>query len=389
MIRLRRMVSKKIAYVNSSDQELRHLPMVSMKVHGVASEQRADRVIIGLDITGACSYAVAHAMIPDPKLIAHKKGVNCHVDDPAWSGFYLIEALSSKFKYTPPIPVRSVQGFLVSTQASYPFKMWIHHSEWGIWSTLFDCVVLEGYEAPALKHPLCRVAAKVQQQREAWADTYSKALASSMHTCMGSKWSEDDRSIVRAIWSLHHMPMAWVRGEWLRQWHRTILAYPSALLCYANVDSMHWSISKKEYYQNPYVSSNEWGQWRKLFEGNHGVWLAIGKYWIAQDRALIHYQNAGSSSGWRTKIRHRVDTKKYPGYRPWYSACVWHGLASPTILVRKEKGLVQHILPTFESVQSETSMHTLLLRSVAKDRLWKKKLWFLLKRDCNEKTQTS
>ena len=388
MLRLRRMVARKVPRVHALDQRLRYMNMASMRVQGVASEQRANRTIVGIDINGACSYAVAHVNIPDPLRLEHRKDESdCHPDDPRWSGFYLIEAHASKFWCTPPIPVRSAQGFFVSAQASYPFSLWIHSSEWGIWSTLFECTILEGYEGPAMVHPLANVANALQKQKTQWNDTNAKAMLSSMHACMGSKWSADDHAVTKAIWSMHHMPLAWVRGEWLRQWHRTMQAYPDAILCYANVDSMHWSIDAKQYAQSPLQSRPEWGNWRTMFVGDKGVWLAIGKYWIARNQRLVHHQNAGSHAPWRTKVRHRVDTKIYPGYRPWYSTCVWHGLGTATILVRKERALVQHILPTFKSVQSGHGLTALQLRSVAHDRLWKKKLWFLLKRGCNEETQ--
>lgn len=389
MLRLRRMVARKIPHVNALDQELRSLSLASMRVHGVASEQRPGRTIVGMDINGACSYAVAHESIADPTRIAHRSGPACHPDDPAWSGFYLIEAHASKFWCTPPIPVRSAQGFFVSAQATYPFSLWIHSSEWSIWSTLFDCTITEGFEGPAVAHPLANVARALHHQKTTWADPDAKALLSSMHSCMGSKWSADDQAATKAIWSLHHMPLGWVRGQWLRQWHRTMQAYPDAILCYANIDSMHWSIDAKQYAQTPLQSQSAWGNWRTIFEGDKGVWLATGKYWIARNKRLVHHQNAGSRTPWVTKVRHNVDTKKYPGYRPWYSACVWHGLGTATKLVRKERTLVQHILPTFKSVQSANGLAALQLRSVARDRLWKKKLWFLLKRDCNEETQNS
>lgn len=175
------------------------------------------------------------------------------------------------------------------------------------------------------------------------------------------------------------MPLAWVRGEWLRQWHRVSEAYPSALLCYANVDSMHWSIDRAEYTKKPFLTSKEWGRWRVEFEGQRGMWLSVGKYWILKDNTVHVYKNAGSSSPWRTKVRHRVDTQKHPGCRAWYSSCIWHGLATTTKLVKKEKDLIQHVLPSFAAVQSEQLVHALQVRSVLKDRRWKKKLWFLMK----------
>ena len=173
----------------------------------------------------------------------------------------------------------------------------------------------------------------------------------------------------------------------MRQWHRIITAFPDALLCYANIDSMHWSIDKTLYDQHPLQSQAAWGNWRILFEGDKGVWLAIGKYWIARNKQLIHHQNAGSVKPWTTKIRHPVDTRKYPGYRPWYSAYIWHGLGTSTKLIRKEKALVLHHLPTLTLVHSENKLSSLQLRSIVYDRLWKKKLWFLMKEDCNEKTK--
>jgi hypothetical protein len=389
MLRLRRMVARKIPYVSHNDQDLRTLSIASMRVHGVASEQRSGRTIIGIDINGACSYAVAHESIADPTKIEHRLGVDCRPDDPTWSGFYLIEAHAPKCQLTPPIPVRSAQGFFVSAQASYPFSLWIHSSEWSIWNTLFACTISEGFEGPAVSHPLATVAHALHAQKSSWSDPDAKILLSSMHSCMGSKWTTNDQDATKAIWSLHHMPMGWVRGEWMRQWYRTMQAFPNAVLCYANVDSMHWSIDTKEYAKTPLQSQSTWGNWRTLFEGDKGVWLATGKYWIARNKRLVYHQNAGSTTPWKTKVRHSVDIKKYPGYRPWYSTCIWHGLGTATKLVRKERALVQHILPTFKSVQSEHGVTTLQLRSIARDRLWKKKLWFLLKRDCNEETQNS
>lgn len=389
MLRLRRMVARKIPHVSNIDQDLRVLSLASMRVHGVASEQRPGRTVIGMDINGACSYAIAHESIADPTRIVHRPGAACHPGDPEWSGFYLIEASASKFSCTPPIPVRSAQGFFVSTQASYPFSLWIHSSEWSIWNTLFDCTITEGFEGPAVAHPLANVARALYLQKCSWNDRDAKALLSSMHSCMGSKWTANDQSATKAIWSLHHMPLGWVRGEWLRQWHRTMQAYPDAILCYANIDSMHWSIDAKKYSEMPLKSQPNWGNWRTLFQGDKGVWLATGKYWIACNKRLVYHQNAGSPMPWQTKVRHSVDTNKHPGYRPWYSACVWHGLGTATKLIRKEKALVQHILPAFKSAQSENELTALQLRSVVRDRQWKKKLWFLLKRDCNEKTKNT
>ena len=386
MLRLRRMVARKVPYVSTTDQELRSLSLASMRVHGVASEQRLGRTVVGIDINGACSYAVAHQHIANPALIVHRKGPDCHPHAPAVSGFYLIEAKASKFWCTPPIPVRSAQGFFVSAQATYPFSIWIQSSEWSIWNTLFDCSITEGFEGPAIAHPLSNVAHALQSQKTSWSDPDAKTLLSSMHSCMGSKWNANDQATTRAIWSLHHMPLGWVRGEWLRQWHRTMQAYPDAILCYANIDSMHWSIDEKQYVKTPQELQSIWGNWRTLFEGDKGVWLTTGKYWIAHKSKLVYYQNSGSKIPWTTKVRHAIDTNENPGYRPWYSACVWHGLGTATKLIRKEKTLVQHILPTLKSVQSEDGLNALQLRSVARDRLWKKKLWFLLKRDCNEET---
>lgn len=388
MLRLRRMVAKKIPNVSSVDQNLRNLGLASMRVHGVASEQRGNRMVLGLDINGACSYAVAHEPIAHPKYLTYRAGEECHPDDPAWSGFYLIEASAAKLLHTPPIPVRSAQGFFVSTQATYPFSLWVHSSEWTIWNTIFECRLVEGYEGPSMPHPLANVAKTLYAQRQEWSDKDAKMMLSTMHSCMGSRWSINDQAMTKAIWSLHNSPLGWVRGEWLRQWYRIVQAYPDALLCYANVDSMHWSIDATQYKQNPIISDKKWGGWRTLFEGDQGVWLATGKYWIANKNTLVHHQNAGSPAPWRTKVRHRVDTQPR-GVRTYYSTCVWHGLGTPTKLLRKEKKLVTHILPTFKSVQLEHDLDTLRVRSVAHDRLWKKKLWFLLKRDCNEETQNS
>ena len=104
MLRLRRMVARKVPRVHALDQRLRYMNMASMRVQGVASEQRANRTIVGIDINGACSYAVAHVNIPDPLRLEHRKDESdCHPDDPRWSGFYLIEAHASKFWCTPPI----------------------------------------------------------------------------------------------------------------------------------------------------------------------------------------------------------------------------------------------------------------------------------------------
>lgn len=395
MLRLRRMAAREMPWVHPLDASLQTIPMGVFRMVPVALDMRPNRAIVGFDITSACGYAVAHGTIPDPKRLRRANASNHHLGQPGWAGYYRIDVGRPRSSMPPPwyfVPTPAAdaphRGVMCRrTSHNEPYTTWIHHSEWSGWNAIWECSVLEGIEGPAVPHPLASVAREVWQYREQ-GDPDAKLLLASMHTCMGPTHANAQGPFADAIWSVHRMPMGWVRGEWLRRYHQIQTSYPDAQLCYANVDSQHWSLPLDAWTTNPIRNTpTTLGAWRTIIEGTKGVWLALGKYWIAQDNRVLCYQNAGSAHPWQTKTRHHVPLSPTCDYSSSYATYIWHGMASHTRLARKETDCIVYIPPTIQSVQDGLDLNTLALQSLRADRPWKKKIWYQFRGNIHEEEQ--
>ena len=395
MTRCRRASARECPWSHSLDNALQGVSMGVFRMVGVASETRPDRTILVLDIASACGYAVAHESIPDPKRLQRATPEDHHLHDPAWAGYYRIAVGRPRNDWSPPwyfVPTPTMdapyRGVMCRRQEE-PYTTWIHHSEWSGWNTIWECTVLEGIEGPARAHPLAPMAQELWRFRES-GDPHAKMLLATMHTCMGPTHANEHGAFADAIWSMHRMPMGWVRGEWLRQYQRMMSRYPDALLCYANVDSQHWSLPISAWNAVPLENTpTSMGGWRTIAKGTKGVWLALGKYWIAQDNRVVHYQNAGAATPWQTKKRHPVPFHAATIFKRSYATYTWHGMASHTHLARKEAHCIVHIPPTIASVRDGLDLDKMALQSLRSDRPWKKKLWYQFRGNIHEEKQVA
>ena len=379
-LKLQQLASRRLRRISPLDRDLQSIHVISQRVIPVAMEHRNDRTIIGIDLRGACSYAVAYGKVPNPALLEKIEDPNqVRWDDPTYSGYYYIRATpketSTWIGVEGPFK-KPVFGIPVE-----PFESWIHTEELNAWREWFEVQFLYGYQAPAMDHPLNQTARTLWSQQT--NDPHWKKMLSTMHTALGQAHAKGEQGpYANACWSAHWMPLAWVRGKWLATWKKIQDTYSTALLCYANVDSMHISIDNAELEQQPWSFSKEdcgWGEWKTQWVAQKGLWLNFNKYWVYTENGLVNYKNQGGAP-WQTKRRIKNAEQQLV-----CSAYLWHGLTHYSTLQRKEKQLVIQKYPPLHLIRSPDYLNAALTKSIWRDRGWKKKLWFI-SRGYNEKT---
>ncbi len=435
--KLHRRLARKEPYISEVDDLVGlHARPWSFHCQPLCLENAHGRSIVGLDMRGACSYAVAHVPIADPKHlveVTEPKTLAQYWNDSSWQGYFQVHLRPRSSFLSPPLMGQwssVLQGktslsmrqpdmpqllfFQVSTTDE--LVQWIHTSEKDAWEHFFHVLPIQAYGAFAKEHPFASMAKSLweQYQSESHAPTAHdtvtyKWLLSSLHTGCSSRkarhqlLSEQITSQTQACWSAQYMPLAWVRGQWLRQWARVVALFPSAVLCYANVDSMHISVTHADAQkiQDYFGFDAPWGQWRVQWVGSRGLWLGQGKYWIwKNDRPQVLEAWGHSGMPWASKISMRSingthELESHSHYR-------WHGLVGYNPL-RYDKevrandphsrwGRVYQDYPHYTSIRAVddlgTWLHEVYAQSVLRDRPWKKKLWYEM-RGMYEKTKNA
>jgi len=381
--RLDSMVVRKKKNKSVIDSILRDTLPQPPKHLGVAWEGRTGRVIITLDMKHAYPFAVAHCAWADPKTLEYVTSTQAQPTNKDIVGVYRIRLTKQIMECVPPISIKSACGRVISVMMGTPCELWIHSCEWDWWTSHFEFDILHGVEGKSQPHPLHHVAHKLYAQYETTRDPNIKKMMRMLHTAMGSRSDKENNREYKILWSLLLAPLYFIRSQWLNKWSELQKRYPSALLCYANVDSMHWSIKKEEWESSPYTQdeSLQWGSWRLEYIAQKGLWLATGKYWLVDDKNVITFPHFMGRI-WTTKKRVRSHQK-------YVSLYLWHGIIQANKMFREEDNLIKYVIPTNQQAQDIETMQKWFIRSAKVDRQWKKKLWFNFKRGYYEKTQIS
>tara|TARA_B110000908_G_C10256571_1_gene455951 strand:- start:1017 stop:2834 length:1818 start_codon:yes stop_codon:yes gene_type:complete len=130
------------------------------------------------------------------------------------------------------------------------------------------------------------------------------------------------------IYSLSSQILANSRIEMLKTLE-LVLAFDGIEICYANTDSIHLSVPKRDLSgflaDIQYLISDDLGRLKIQAISEQGYWFDIGRYWLANKNHLVYFKNSGFNSKGSlnpfTRVSQRTEITRgefFNNARPYY-----------------------------------------------------------------------
>ncbi|WP_292802964.1 hypothetical protein [Methylotenera sp.] len=336
--RLQKQVERHYRTKSGLDEWFYHIPYGVTTLQPMALEARPNRTIYGFDFNTMYASCFSQENYAHPGRFRYRKG-GSELKEKCLTG-----EVSGAFKCELKAPstwmrqhhlfAKSYGELSVRIELPDQFIAVLHANEIAFWNQHADITIIEGVCSDIVgQHPLKGLADKVYARRMA-GDPIAKKLAKQelvlMHSCtarsnkyhvkpdvaINEYGMDEDFAYAHAaehhgsihlqkikyapnIYSLQRQVLANARVKLLTQIQKIGEQFPEAELCYANVDSLHYSIPTN--LTDAFVKSLNigelMGQLKIEFTGEQGLWLDPGRWWIANDGDLVAHR-----SGWHQAV---------------------------------------------------------------------------------------
>lgn len=332
--RYQKIVERTLRTKSPLDEWFYHVPYGVNTIHRVAMDKSPDQSVVGLDFNTMFPSCFKENNYPHPGRLKHsREGYKlltlCMTNEIA-GAFRCVISQPDKFMQSYHMFAVGYGGLSLHTELPHQFQTLLHANEIQFWSNHANIEILEGvYSYHLIQHPLTGLANKIFQRRLD-GDPVAKKLAKQelvlMHasTARSLKTRADLTSMREQygfsfdflesldtdtielplieckanVYCLQRQVLANARIKLLRLIEHNCVYFPQAKLCYANVDSLHYTMPSvtKEAFLGAQDIGKAMGQLKVEFEGDAGLWLDPGRWWIANKGEIIahrsgaHYQ---------------------------------------------------------------------------------------------------
>lgn len=152
---------------------------------------------------------------------------------------------------------------------------------------------------------------------------------------------------------------------------RKISEFPSAEICYTNVDSIHVSIPEKKY--EDFMASmsvfigDEPGKLKIEAIADEGYWFDVGRYWLIKDKSVIAFKNSTLNNKGSSTLFEQKRVFKFIVRAPFFSSVKKRIISINNLFSYKKKikpSSINEDTIDFSRFDSKEIMHTSTLSSL-------------------------